>query len=114
MDEREYDIAVIGSGVMGGGIAAHIANAGFPVLLLDIVPDAARAEGGDRSAVARAALDRLAKAEPAAFMHRRNARRVTPGNIEDDLGKLADFRGGHSAGRPGRHRSGRAADHRAG
>ena len=82
--------AVIGSGVMGGGIAAHIANAGIPVLLLDIVPDAARAEGGDRSAVARAALDRLAKAEPAAFMHRRNARLVTPGNIEDDLGKLAD------------------------
>ena len=82
--------AVIGSGVMGGGIAAHIANAGIPVLLLDIVPDAAKAEGGDRSAVARAALDRLVKAEPAAFMHRRNARLVTPGNIEDDLGKLAD------------------------
>ena len=82
--------AVIGSGVMGGGIAAHIANAGIPVLLLDIVPDAAKAEGGDRSAVAKAALDRLVKAEPAAFMHRRNAKLVTPGNIEDDLGKLAE------------------------
>ncbi len=82
--------AVIGSGVMGGGIAAHIANAGIPVLLLDIVPNAVKAEGGDRSAVARTALDRLAKAEPAAFMHKRNARLVAPGNIEDDLPKLAE------------------------
>ncbi|HYH21881.1 MAG TPA: 3-hydroxyacyl-CoA dehydrogenase NAD-binding domain-containing protein [Azospirillum sp.] len=77
--------AVIGSGVMGAGIAAHIANAGVPVLLLDIVPQGAE----DRSIVAKSAVDRLLKAEPAAFMHKKNARLVTPGNIEDDLGKLA-------------------------
>jgi 3-hydroxyacyl-CoA dehydrogenase len=79
--------AVIGAGVMGAGIAAHIANAGVPVLLLDIVPKDA---GDNRSAIAEGAIARMLKTEPAAFMHRRNARLVTPGNIEDDLDKLAD------------------------
>jgi 3-hydroxyacyl-CoA dehydrogenase len=78
--------AVIGAGVMGSGIAAHIANAGVPVLLLDIVPkDAAPAS---RSAIAEGALARLLKTDPAPFMHKRNARLVTTGNIEDDLDKL--------------------------
>ena len=78
--------AVIGSGVMGSGIAAHIANAGIPVVLLDIVPKS----GDDRSAIAKGALERLKKADPAAFMHPKNARLVTPGNLEDDLHLLAD------------------------
>ena len=80
--------AVIGAGVMGSGIAAHIANAGVPVLLLDIVPKDAP-EGG-RSAIAEGAVAKLLKTDPAPFMHRRNAKLVTPGNIEDDLDKLAD------------------------
>src|SRR5690242_10512326 len=78
--------AVIGAGVMGGGIAAQIANAGVPVVLLDIVkPGAAK-----RSAIAEDAVARLLKADPAAFMHPRNARLVTAGNLEDDLGLLAE------------------------
>ena len=77
---------VIGAGVMGSGIAAHIANAGVPVLLLDIVPPNA----SDRSSIARSALEKLAKADPAPFMSRSAAKLITPGNIEDDLGKLAD------------------------
>ncbi len=81
-------VAVIGAGVMGSGIAAHIANAGVPVLLMDIVPkDAAP---GARSAIAEGALARLLKTDPAPFMHKRNARLVSTGNIEDDLDKLAD------------------------
>ena len=80
--------AVIGAGVMGSGIAAHIANAGIPVLLLDIVPKDAASD--KRSAIAEGAIARLLKTDPAPFMHRRNARLVTPGNIEDDLEKLAD------------------------
>ena len=55
---------VIGAGVMGSGIAAHIANAGVPVLLLDIVPP----NSTDRSSIAKAALERLAKADPAPLM----------------------------------------------
>lgn len=77
--------AVIGAGVMGAGIAAHLANAGIPVDLLDIVP-----EGSERrSVVAERALERLRKAKPAAFMEPRAARLVTPGNVEDDLDRLA-------------------------
>ena len=79
-------VAVIGSGVMGGGIAAHLANAGAGVLLLDV----AAKEGSDRSAVARAAVDRLAKSRPPAFMHRRAARRIDAGNLDDDLPRVAE------------------------
>lgn len=80
--------AVIGAGVMGSGIAAHIANAGVPVLLLDIVPKDAAPD--KRSAIAEGALARLTKTDPAPFMHKRNARLVSTGNIEDHLDKLAD------------------------
>ena len=78
-------VAVIGAGVMGSGIAAHFANAGVPVLLLDIVPNGAT----NRNAVAEGALARMAKADPAPFMSKAAAKLVTPGNTEDDLGKLA-------------------------
>lgn len=79
-------VAVIGAGVMGASIAAHIANAGCKVLLLDIVPDKA----SDRSIIAKTALEKLLKADPAPFMHKHNAGLITPGNIEDDLAKLAE------------------------
>jgi 3-hydroxyacyl-CoA dehydrogenase len=78
--------AVIGSGVMGSGIAAQFANAGIPVLLLDIVPE--RAE--DRSVLAKGALARMAKTEPAPFMSRKAMALVEPGNLEDDLERLAE------------------------
>lgn len=84
--------AVIGAGTMGAGIAAHIANAGIPVDLLDIVPDDAR-DSTDRAArnrVAQAGLERALKAKPAsAFYSPADARLVTVGNVEDDLGRLA-------------------------
>jgi 3-hydroxyacyl-CoA dehydrogenase len=79
-------VAVIGAGVMGRGIAAHVANAGLPVLLLDVVPPGA----ANRNALAENALTALRSAQPAAFMHPKNARLVTPGNIEDHLPQLAD------------------------
>lgn len=79
-------VAVIGAGVMGAGIAAHIANAGVPVVLLDIVPPGAT----NRNIVAETAVEKLLKSDPAAFMHKRNARLVTTGNIEDHMNLLAD------------------------
>ncbi|MCW8907022.1 MAG: 3-hydroxyacyl-CoA dehydrogenase NAD-binding domain-containing protein [Sedimenticola sp.] len=79
-------VAVIGAGVMGAGIAAHVSNAGIPVVLLDIVPEAA----GNRNAIAEGAVQKMLKAQPAPFMHKRNARLVTTGNIEDNLDLLAD------------------------
>ncbi len=79
-------VGVIGAGTMGAGIAAQAANAGVPVVLLDIVP----AGTTNRNALAEGAVARLMKAEPAAFMHARAAALVATGNIDDDLDKLAD------------------------
>src|SRR5215469_3976167 len=79
-------VAVLGAGVMGAAIAAHLANVGVPSLLLDIVaPDA----GKDRDKVARIGLEKALKARPAAFYSQRFAKLVTSGNIEDDLPALA-------------------------
>src|SRR5688500_15613991 len=80
-------VAVLGAGVMGSGIAAHCANAGIPVLLLDIVPPDGK---GGRNAFAAGALEKLKKAKPAAFMHVRNQTLISVGNFEDDLEKVAD------------------------
>ncbi|CAN5323301.1 3-hydroxyacyl-CoA dehydrogenase/enoyl-CoA hydratase family protein [soil metagenome] len=77
-------VCVIGAGTMGAGIAAQVANAGIPVLLLDIVRNPE-----DRSAVARDAVAKMLKTEPAPFMATANARLVETGNIEDDLSKVA-------------------------
>ena len=85
--------AVIGAGIMGAGIAAHLANVGIPVTLLDIVPPEAR-ESRDparRNAIAAAGLERALKAKPAsAFYTARSAKLVTIGNTEDDFGRLAE------------------------
>ncbi|MEW4982853.1 MAG: 3-hydroxyacyl-CoA dehydrogenase NAD-binding domain-containing protein [Cycloclasticus sp.] len=79
-------VAVIGAGVMGSGIAAQIANASKKVLLLDIVPDGAT----NRNIIAESAIQKLLKVKPAALMHKRNAKHITPGNLEDHLAELAD------------------------
>jgi 3-hydroxyacyl-CoA dehydrogenase len=79
-------VAVIGAGVMGAAIAAHVTNAGLPVVLLDIVGKDAQ----DRSAIAKGAVAKMMKTEPAPFMSPRNAKLITAGNLEDDLNQLAD------------------------
>lgn len=78
--------AVIGAGTMGAGIAAHITNAGVPVVLLDIVPK----DATNRNAVAEGAVAKLLKTDPAPFMSKRNASLITTGNIEDNLDLLKD------------------------
>ncbi len=79
-------VCVIGAGVMGAGIAAQVANAGVPVLLLDIVPK----DGADRDAIAKGAVAKMLKTEPAPFMSPAAAKLVETGNIEDHLGKVAE------------------------
>jgi 3-hydroxyacyl-CoA dehydrogenase len=79
-------VAVIGAGVMGAAIAAHVTNAGLPVVLLDIVGK----DPNDRSAIAKGAVEKMLKTEPAPFMSPRNAKLITAGNLEDDLNLLAD------------------------
>jgi 3-hydroxyacyl-CoA dehydrogenase len=84
-------VGVVGAGTMGAGIAAQVANAGVPVVLLDIVPPNAGNQGANnRSALAEAAVAKMRRAEPAAFMHDGAARLIDTGNLEDDLDKLAD------------------------
>lgn len=78
--------AVIGSGVMGAGIAAHMANAGLSVVLLDVVPQGAT----DRSVLAKHAIERLGTARPPAFAEPDVAGLIRTGNMEDDLDLLVD------------------------
>ncbi|MDN3450716.1 3-hydroxyacyl-CoA dehydrogenase NAD-binding domain-containing protein [Planococcus sp. APC 3906] len=92
--------AVIGSGVMGSGIAAHLANIGIPVLLLDIVPRELSTEEQAkgltledrqvRSRIAATAVQKLLKQKPAPLAAKKNLQLITPGNLEDDLDKLKD------------------------
>src|SRR5438093_1452382 len=79
--------AVLGAGTMGAQIAAHLANAGIPTLLLDIVP---RDDKGDRNLIARAGFEAAKKSKPAAFFTADLAALVSIGNFEDDLAKLKD------------------------
>ncbi len=79
-------VCVIGAGVMGAGIAAQVANAGIPVLLLDIVPR----EGSDRDAVAKGAVAKMLKTDPAPFMSKAAAKLVETGNIDDHLARVAE------------------------
>lgn len=88
-------VCVIGSGVMGTGIAAHLANCGLQVLLLDIVPDKltdAEMRSGltlsspaVRNRYALAAIQRMKLAKPSPLYDQSFASRIKPGNMEDDL-----------------------------
>src|ERR1700730_12830524 len=86
--KRIHRVAVLGAGTMGARIAAHLANAGVPSYLLDIVaPDAA---GLARNKIAAAGLEAAKKSKPAAFFEPGLARLVTIGNFEDDLKRLSE------------------------
>jgi 3-hydroxyacyl-CoA dehydrogenase len=86
--------AVIGAGVMGSGIAAHLANAGIEVLLMDVVPpnlgDAEKKDRSARNRFAAGGLDKAIKAKPAAFFAKERARLISIGNVEDDLERVRD------------------------
>src|SRR5690348_10553420 len=73
---------------MGARIAAHLANAGIPSLLLDIVPPGA--DASSRNKIANAGLEAARRAKPAAFYEPSLSSLVTPGNFEDDLARVAD------------------------
>lgn len=77
--------AVLGAGVMGAQIAAHLANAGVPVWLFDLP-----ASGGDKSAVARKAIAGLKKMEPAPLAVKSAIHHIDPANYDEDLAKLAE------------------------
>ncbi len=78
--------AVIGAGVMGGGIAAQMADAGVEVILLDLVPQGAT----NRNELAEAAVKTQKESNPPGFVFPSRAGSITCGNLEDDLAKLSD------------------------
>ncbi|PSL44419.1 3-hydroxyacyl-CoA dehydrogenase [Salsuginibacillus halophilus] len=93
-------VAVLGSGVMGSGIAAHLANLGIPVWLLDIAPnelnDEEQAKGltledeAVRNRLSRKAIQQLHKQKPAPLAVKENAQLITPGNMTDHMSVLQD------------------------
>ena len=87
MPQSIKKVAVIGSGVMGAGIAAHCANAGCEVLLLDIVPDGT----SDRNSLSKNAINKMQKSNPEMLMIKENSKLITPGNIEDHLSNLNTY-----------------------
>jgi 3-hydroxyacyl-CoA dehydrogenase len=96
MKQRIEKVVVLGAGTMGARIAAHLANAGIPSYLLDIVPRELTPEEARkgltlespavRNRIVLAGLEATKKARPAAFFTLETARLVTPGNLEDNLG----------------------------
>ncbi len=95
-----HKVAVIGSGVMGSTIAAHLANAGIPSLLLDIVPSklSAKEEAAGltledrkvRNSIAETNKTKMLKMNPAPFLVPEFAERIEVGNLSDDLGRLSE------------------------
>ena len=75
------EVTVIGAGVMGARIAAHICNSGIPTNLMDIVST----KEENRSALAEKAVKVMLKEEPAPFMSKKNAKLLKTGNIEDNI-----------------------------
>ena len=100
MKRHVHKVAVLGSGVMGTAIAAHFANAGIPSLLLDVVPQQLlpeeRRAGLDttdrrvRNRLADSAVRALATAKPAPLFVGARAALIETGNLEDDLGRIAE------------------------
>jgi 3-hydroxyacyl-CoA dehydrogenase len=92
MKRRIEKAAVLGAGTMGSRIAAHLANAGVPCILLDIVPPDGKpgAPAGDRNKIVRAGLEAVKKSKPAGFFLPALAERVSIGNFDDDLARCAE------------------------
>lgn len=94
MSYRIDKVGIIGAGTMGGGIAAHLANIGIPVVLLDIVPpnltEAEQKDPKARNRFVQGGYERMVKAKPANLGRADRADLITLGNTEDDLEKLAD------------------------
>ncbi|MCB9494214.1 MAG: 3-hydroxyacyl-CoA dehydrogenase/enoyl-CoA hydratase family protein [Desulfobacteraceae bacterium] len=94
MTRKIRKAAVIGSGIMGGGIAALLASAGVPTLLLDIVPfdlkDEEKNDPAARNRIVEAGLQATLKNKPALIMSKKDAALISTGNLEDDFDKLAE------------------------
>jgi 3-hydroxyacyl-CoA dehydrogenase len=92
LQKRIRKVAVLGSGLMGTGIACHLAGCGLEVLLLDILPSDSNGvpQGADRNRMANTALQTALKAKPSPLYDLKFASRITTGNFEDDFSRIKD------------------------
>ena len=91
MKYHVHKAVVVGAGTMGAAIAAHLANAGMPVTLLDIVPkDAPEGDKAARNKIVNAGLDAAKKSRPASFASSDQVLLVETGNLEDDFDVMAE------------------------
>src|SRR6202166_4839934 len=91
MKRRIEKVVVLGAGTMGARIAAHFANAGFPVLLLDIVPPGLTSgSAAESNKIVRAGLDAAKECKPSAFLAAALADKIFIGNFDDDLQRITD------------------------
>ena len=94
MKYRLKKVAVLGSGVMGSGIACHLANIGLEVLMLDIIPRDLKGnklkDPTLRNSIVDSALQNSIRSKPAPLYHKSFASRISTGNFEDDFEKIAD------------------------
>jgi 3-hydroxyacyl-CoA dehydrogenase len=94
MSMKIKKIAVLGSGVMGSGIACHFANAGFEVLLLDIIPfglsEAEKTNPASRNKIVNDSLQKVMKSAPDPLYKKSYASRIHTGNFDDNLFQIAD------------------------
>ncbi len=94
MSRKIKKVAVLGSGVMGSGIACHFANIGLDVLLLDIVPfditDEERKSKAQRNRIVNGALKAALKSKLNPIYDKKFASRITTGNFDDDFDEIAD------------------------
>jgi 3-hydroxyacyl-CoA dehydrogenase len=94
MKRKIKKVAVLGAGVMGTGIAAHLANVGIPCLMLDIVPpflsDEEKKIQAKRNMFAASGLKAALKAKPALFFTKSGGSMITIGNFEDDLHRVSE------------------------
>src|SRR6188474_631656 len=92
MNRTIKKIAVLGSGVMGSRIACHFAGVGVQVLLLDIVPKEAveSTKPAERNKLVNDALTTAIKSNPSPVYHKNVVKKITTGNFDDDMKKIAD------------------------
>ncbi|MEM7381714.1 MAG: 3-hydroxyacyl-CoA dehydrogenase NAD-binding domain-containing protein, partial [Bacteroidota bacterium] len=100
MNKHINKVAVIGSGIMGSGIACHFAKIGVEVLLLDIVPreltEKEKAKGLSledrvvRNRLVNESLTGALKSKPSPIYHKNFSKRISTGNLEDDISKVSE------------------------
>jgi 3-hydroxyacyl-CoA dehydrogenase len=91
MNYKFKKVAVLGSGVMGSGIACHLANIGMKVILLDLTykPKDSKEKNYDKNKIVNDSLSRIVKSKPSPLYDKKFVNRIETGNFDDDIIKIS-------------------------